>query len=201
MFQVHALQSQYDQVKEEIERKRERQSEKRKRRQNRQNKHAAAKSSAMDYNKSYASLALQHAAQSTPAGASTSVPSPMDVSATPKTALSGHTLGTGGKGSRKDSYKSAAATPAGRGAASNRATAGATPAVEGAAPKRRGPSTTKVKRAKASSAAAASMSHAPESEEEDNAKPMTYDEKRQLSLDINKLPGTLVTLLNLPIVG
>ena len=23
----------------------------------------------------------------------------------------------------------------------------------------------------------------------DNAKPMTYDEKRQLSLDINKLPG------------
>ncbi|XP_067845677.1 bromodomain testis-specific protein [Heptranchias perlo] len=28
-----------------------------------------------------------------------------------------------------------------------------------------------------------------DSEEEDNAKPMTYDEKRQLSLDINKLPG------------
>ncbi|XP_074029140.1 bromodomain-containing protein 3 isoform X4 [Leptinotarsa decemlineata] len=28
-----------------------------------------------------------------------------------------------------------------------------------------------------------------ESEEEDNAKPMSYDEKRQLSLDINKLPG------------
>lgn len=27
------------------------------------------------------------------------------------------------------------------------------------------------------------------SEEEDNAKPMTYDEKRQLSLDINMLPG------------
>ncbi|XP_047419482.1 bromodomain testis-specific protein isoform X3 [Sciurus carolinensis] len=27
------------------------------------------------------------------------------------------------------------------------------------------------------------------SEEEDNAKPMNYDEKRQLSLDINKLPG------------
>lgn len=26
-------------------------------------------------------------------------------------------------------------------------------------------------------------------EEEDNAKPMNYDEKRQLSLDINKLPG------------
>lgn len=29
-----------------------------------------------------------------------------------------------------------------------------------------------------------------ESEDEDNAKPMSYDEKRQLSLDINKLPGT-----------
>lgn len=30
-----------------------------------------------------------------------------------------------------------------------------------------------------------------ESEDEDNAKPMSYDEKRQLSLDINKLPGKL----------
>ena len=29
-----------------------------------------------------------------------------------------------------------------------------------------------------------------DSDEEDSAKPMTYDEKRQLSLDINKLPGT-----------
>lgn len=28
-----------------------------------------------------------------------------------------------------------------------------------------------------------------DSEDEDNVKPMTYDEKRQLSLDINKLPG------------
>lgn len=28
-----------------------------------------------------------------------------------------------------------------------------------------------------------------DSDAEDNAKPMTYDEKRQLSLDINKLPG------------
>ena len=26
-------------------------------------------------------------------------------------------------------------------------------------------------------------------DEEDTARPMTYDEKRQLSLDINKLPG------------
>ena len=28
-----------------------------------------------------------------------------------------------------------------------------------------------------------------DSDDEDNAKPMSYDEKRQLSLDINKLPG------------
>lgn len=28
-----------------------------------------------------------------------------------------------------------------------------------------------------------------DSDDEDNSKPMTYDEKRQLSLDINKLPG------------
>lgn len=31
-----------------------------------------------------------------------------------------------------------------------------------------------------------------DSEDEDNAKPMSYDEKRQLSLDINKLPGTVL---------
>lgn len=30
-----------------------------------------------------------------------------------------------------------------------------------------------------------------DSEDEDSAKPMSYDEKRQLSLDINKLPGNL----------
>lgn len=29
----------------------------------------------------------------------------------------------------------------------------------------------------------------PKSDDEDGAKPMNYDEKRQLSLDINKLPG------------
>lgn len=28
------------------------------------------------------------------------------------------------------------------------------------------------------------------SSDEDDIKPMSYDEKRQLSLDINKLPGT-----------
>lgn len=33
-----------------------------------------------------------------------------------------------------------------------------------------------------------------DSEDEDNAKPMSYDEKRQLSLDINKLPGIIYYL-------
>lgn len=35
----------------------------------------------------------------------------------------------------------------------------------------------------------AEMVFAFDSDQEDNSKPMTYDEKRQLSLDINKLPG------------
>lgn len=33
-----------------------------------------------------------------------------------------------------------------------------------------------------------------DSEDDDNAKPMSYDEKRQLSLDINKLPGIKIFL-------
>ena len=33
-------------------------------------------------------------------------------------------------------------------------------------------------------------------EDEDNARPMSYDEKRQLSLDINKLPGQFIAVLN-----
>lgn len=34
-----------------------------------------------------------------------------------------------------------------------------------------------------------------DSDDEDNAKPMTYDEKRQLSLDINKLPGRSINII------
>lgn len=34
-----------------------------------------------------------------------------------------------------------------------------------------------------------------DSEDEDSAKPMSYDEKRQLSLDINKLPGQFFIFL------
>lgn len=34
-----------------------------------------------------------------------------------------------------------------------------------------------------------------DSEDEDNARPMSYDEKRQLSLDINKLPGEKYSFL------
>lgn len=35
----------------------------------------------------------------------------------------------------------------------------------------------------------AAVASAFDSEDDDSAKPMSYDEKRQLSLDINKLPG------------
>lgn len=35
----------------------------------------------------------------------------------------------------------------------------------------------------------------PDTDDEDQAKPMSYDEKRQLSLDINKLPGMYPALL------
>ena len=34
-------------------------------------------------------------------------------------------------------------------------------------------------------------------DEVDTARPMTYDEKRQLSLDINKLPGWLKSFLSI----
>ena len=34
-----------------------------------------------------------------------------------------------------------------------------------------------------------------DSEDEDMARPMSYDEKRQLSLDINKLPGEFANLV------
>ena len=37
-------------------------------------------------------------------------------------------------------------------------------------------------------------------DEEDTARPMTYDEKRQLSLDINKLPGWLKSFFFLYLV-
>uniref|UniRef100_T1IR09 Bromo domain-containing protein n=1 Tax=Strigamia maritima TaxID=126957 RepID=T1IR09_STRMM len=45
------------------------------------------------------------------------------------------------------------------------------------------------KRQRSSSRKSKSSLPAFDSEDEDNAKPMSYDEKRQLSLDINKLPG------------
>lgn len=64
-------------------------------------------------------------------------------------------------------------------------------------PKPAVPLTTPAKRGKNNSKTGGgrkkSTSQAPnmafDSEDEDNAKPMSYDEKRQLSLDINKLPG------------
>lgn len=58
--------------------------------------------------------------------------------------------------------------------------------AKGSASSRRGTAKTP-RRSKTSSALAPILPF--DSDEEDSAKPMTYDEKRQLSLDINKLPG------------
>lgn len=38
------------------------------------------------------------------------------------------------------------------------------------------------------------------SSDEEEAKPMTYDEKRQLSLDINKLPGRYLSVIIIIVV-
>jgi len=50
-------------------------------------------------------------------------------------------------------------------------------------------STGKTNKKNATPVATAASVFAFDSDEEESAKPMTYDEKRQLSLDINKLPG------------
>ena len=57
-------------------------------------------------------------------------------------------------------------------------------------PRSKRPSSRKAGKGKAA-AGAATLPALPtfDSEDEDNVKPMSYDEKRQLSLDINKLPG------------
>lgn len=61
------------------------------------------------------------------------------------------------------------------------------PKVSG--PAGRGAGGAKGKPAAAAAAAAAALEPDYQSDEEDTAIPMSYDEKRQLSLDINKLPG------------
>jgi len=76
------------------------------------------------------------------------------------------------------------------------------PAVTTAAGRGKGSATATSRRATSNKSAAAAAGRRPksssaslpplqgfDSDEEDHAKPMTYDEKRQLSLDINKLPG------------
>lgn len=56
------------------------------------------------------------------------------------------------------------------------------------APAKRGKNNSKAAAGRKKSAGQ-QQSMAFDSEDEDSAKPMSYDEKRQLSLDINKLPG------------
>lgn len=65
---------------------------------------------------------------------------------------------------------------------------GPKPAVASNTPAKRGKNNSKTGGGrKKSTSQAPNMNY--DSEDEDNAKPMSYDEKRQLSLDINKLPG------------
>ena len=133
-------------------------------------------------NKSYASLALQQAAASAPVNANAPVlappltaaltPTPLNIGVTPKNV----------KGAAKKDLKANTVRVPQHNAVS-------TPVL----PKRRNTAANKGKKSKVSAALAA-LSQDPESEEDDNAKPMTYDEKRQLSLDINKLPGTILKL-------
>lgn len=67
---------------------------------------------------------------------------------------------------------------------------GAKTAAPASAPAKRGKNNNKTGAGrKKSTSAAPNLGF--DSEDEDNAKPMSYDEKRQLSLDINKLPGII----------
>lgn len=77
------------------------------------------------------------------------------------------------------------ATPSGRGKTGSKRGGGGgagKAATRGAAP-------AKKKGLALPAAAAPHPPQHPDTDDEDVAKPMSYDEKRQLSLDINKLPG------------
>lgn len=87
------------------------------------------------------------------------------------------------------------ATPSGRGKTGSKRGGGGgagKAATRGAAP-------AKKKGLAPPAAAAPHPPQHPDTDDEDVAKPMSYDEKRQLSLDINKLPGRLLrqTLSNI----
>jgi hypothetical protein len=56
------------------------------------------------------------------------------------------------------------------------------------------PASASAKTAAAGSKLAGMKTSTPSSGSDDSSKPMTYEEKRQLSLDINKLPGEIVIL-------
>jgi hypothetical protein len=72
---------------------------------------------------------------------------------------------------------------------------GPKPAVASNAPAKRGKNNSKTGGGRKKSTTQA-PNLAFDSEDEDNAKPMSYDEKRQLSLDINKLPGRIAEPYN-----
>ncbi|XP_075534160.1 bromodomain-containing protein 2-like isoform X6 [Dermacentor variabilis] len=85
----------------------------------------------------------------------------------------------GAKGAAATATASAGATAAAAAAAGGPATGGA----------KSGGGQQKRQRSNSKSSKKSKSLPAFDSEDEDNAKPMSYDEKRQLSLDINKLPG------------
>lgn len=87
--------------------------------------------------------------------------------------------------SKSNSGKNATGTAAT--ASGGTATANATGKTTGQPAKRQRANSKGVKKSKPAAPAF-------DSDEEDNAKPMSYDEKRQLSLDINKLPGMLMLI-------
>lgn len=115
--------------------------------------------------------AISHSA-SKPANQNAAMNASMSVNANAMSATA-NTKGAKVKGQRQKANASAAGPPNKRAKSSASVTAGA----RGGSKKKQQP--------------------APhfDSEEEDTAKPMSYDEKRQLSLDINKLPGKKFVLI------
>lgn len=129
----------------------------------------------------------------------------------------GHQISTGGKGAAMGpgGMAAAATTAAGgkgakskgqRGPKAANASGGVAPAATTAATKRTKGSNSAAGGGGAGSGAGArgankkkptSQALVFDSEEEDTAKPMSYDEKRQLSLDINKLPGKLIIYIKI----
>lgn len=122
----------------------------------------------------HAHTTISHSAGAKPLGAQ-GVPGA--IAATSVAAITANAKGAKPKGQRAPKGGAAAAG----GAPNKRAKAAAAPAAPRAGNKKKPP--------------APALTF--DSEEEDTARPMVYDEKRQLSLDINKLPGKFPTNISI----